>query len=78
MDIILQKSFWFWAMDANRGYIFLSSNYQDPVCWEADLKFFTRAALAAVRNSDGCTAKGEGENHSAPICERKSFKSLFT
>jgi hypothetical protein len=65
-------------MDANRGCIFLSSNYQVPVCWEADLKLFTKAALTAARNSDGCTAKGEGENYSAPICERKGFKTLFT
>ena len=32
-------------MDANRGYIFLSSNYQYPECWEADLELFTRATL---------------------------------
>lgn len=24
----MQKSSWFWVMDAIRGYIFLSSNYQ--------------------------------------------------
>ncbi|MGR3173709.1 MAG: hypothetical protein ACUZ8N_03835 [Candidatus Scalindua sp.] len=38
----------------------------------------TTAALTAARNSDGCTAKGEGESYSAPICERKGFKTLFT
>jgi len=57
-------------MDANRGYIFLSSNYQYPECWEAGLELFTRATLMVGRNRDGCTAKGEGENNSAPICER--------
>ncbi len=45
MDII--RSFWFWVVDANRGYIFLSSNYQYPECWEADLELFTRATLMA-------------------------------
>ncbi len=64
----MQKSFW--LVNANRGYIFLSSNYQDPVCWEANLELFTRATLTAARNRDGCTAKGEGKNYSAPICER--------
>ena len=34
-------------MDANRGYIFLSSNYQYPECWEDGLELFTRAALVA-------------------------------
>ncbi len=34
-------------MDANRGYIFLSSNYQYPECWEAGLGLFTRATLMA-------------------------------
>ncbi len=73
MDIILQKSFWFWVMDANRGYIFLSSNYQDPECWKAGLELFTRATLMAgsPKIRYGCTAKGEGENYSAPI--RKNF-----
>ena len=32
----MQKSLWVWLMDANRGYIFLSSNYQYPECWEGD------------------------------------------
>ncbi len=43
----MQKSSWVWLMDANRGYIFLSSNYQYPECWEADLELFTRATLMA-------------------------------
>ncbi len=34
-------------MDANRGYIFLSSNYQCPECWKAGLELFTRATLMA-------------------------------
>ncbi len=34
-------------MDANKGYIFLSSNYHCPECWEEDLELFTRAALVA-------------------------------
>jgi hypothetical protein len=34
-------------MDANRGYIFLSSNYQNLECWEYDLELFTRVALMA-------------------------------
>jgi hypothetical protein len=34
-------------MDANRGYIFLSSNYQYPECWEAVLELFTRTTLMA-------------------------------
>ncbi len=37
----------FRLMDANRGYIFLSSNYQYPECWEADHELFTRATLMA-------------------------------
>ena len=43
----MQKCFWVWLMDANRGYIFLSSNYQYPERWEDDLELFTTAALMA-------------------------------
>ncbi len=65
-------------MDANRGYIFLSSNYQYPECWEADLELFTRAALMAgsPKIRYGCTAEGEGENYSAPI-HKNFLKTLL-
>jgi hypothetical protein len=49
-------------MDANRGYIFLSSNYRNPECWEADLELFTRATLmAGSPKSDMGTLRKEKE-----------------
>ncbi len=44
---MLQMSLHFRLMDANRGYIFLSSNYQYSECWEDGLELFTRATLMA-------------------------------